>query len=291
MLAGARACQRTGRHEIRTALRTPAAAKLGREVGLRPAARGHRAGGTRRPAGLRLCVGERAPLPGGVFALLRAGGLPRRLRAQHRADQAGPCGRALAAALQPSGPRRRAHRHARPHQPRPGGLGHGRKRLAHGDGRLRRADGRQEGDVVRGDRAIRQHADHGALSGLRGAVFLHALPQCAAEALPEAASAALGRLLAHGDDPRRRKGRHRRAHLRLRQPRRGAAVGRGILRHHQVRGMRAHRPCGQRQYRHVHRLLGPSRRGGGQAARGGRLPLFRLFARPLLCVRPAPAGA
>ena len=55
--------------------------------------------------------------------------------------------------------------------------------------------------------------------GFEGQYLLHAVPQRAAEALPEAASAALGRLLAHGDDPRRRQGRHRRAHLRLRQSR------------------------------------------------------------------------
>src|SRR3954452_6757606 len=63
---------------LRHLLRAPAAAPVDR--GLRAPAdrRRPRAGGARRQGRLRLCLGGRAPLPGGVLALERLRRLPRR---------------------------------------------------------------------------------------------------------------------------------------------------------------------------------------------------------------------
>ena len=80
----------------------------------------------RRPARHRLRVGGRAPLPRGVQPLERARGVPRRGVAAHEAHPARARHRADAAAVQPSGARRRAHRDARPRVERPGRLRHRR---------------------------------------------------------------------------------------------------------------------------------------------------------------------
>ena len=96
-----------------------------------------RPGRAGRSARHRLRLGGRAPLPGGVLALLGARGLPGRRVAAHPADPARARHRADAAGLQPSGPRRRAHRHARPRLQRARGLGHRRVGLARGAGGLR----------------------------------------------------------------------------------------------------------------------------------------------------------
>src|SRR3954452_7477510 len=61
---------------LRDLLRASAAASVGGGRGA-PAAGGRaRAGGDCRPSGLRLRVGGRTPLPGGVLALVGAGGVP-----------------------------------------------------------------------------------------------------------------------------------------------------------------------------------------------------------------------
>ena len=70
-----------------------------------------RAGG---PRGLRLRLGGRAPLPGGVLALLRSGGVPRRRGGAHRAHPARARDRPAPARREPSRARGRARRHARP---------------------------------------------------------------------------------------------------------------------------------------------------------------------------------
>ena len=67
----------------------------------------------RRLARHRLRVGGRAPLPRGVLALERARGVPRRRVAAHQEHPARARHRADAAAVQPSGAHRRAHRDAR----------------------------------------------------------------------------------------------------------------------------------------------------------------------------------
>ena len=66
--------------------------------------------------------------------------------------------------------------------------------------------------------------------GFEGKYFSMPLPQRRAEAGAEAAPAAVGRLLEPRDHPPRRAARHRRAHLRLRRPGRGEALGRRLLR-------------------------------------------------------------
>ncbi len=123
----------------------------------------------------------------------------------------------------------------------------------------------EEGDVGRGGRADRQHDGDEPVSRLPGQVLLDAGAQRGAQALAEAASADLGRLLQARDHPCRGAGRHRRADLRLRRSGRGRQVGARVLRHHQERPVRADRPRGQRQHRHGDRLLGARGRGGGTA--------------------------
>src|SRR5690606_5268567 len=72
-----------GTREVRDFLRAPAPTAVGR--GRRaPAAQGRaRPDPARGRAGLRLRLGGRAPLPGGVLALLRARGVPRRRQPAH----------------------------------------------------------------------------------------------------------------------------------------------------------------------------------------------------------------
>ena len=140
--------------------------------------------------------------------------------------------------------------------------------------------------------AVEQTANMMAMSpypGFTGQVLRHAGAQRRAQAAAEAASADLGGVQPPRDHPCRGAGRHRRAHLRLRRSGRGRQVGARILRHHQERAVRADRPHGERQRRHGDRLLLPrgSRRGAPPRRRG--LPVLRLFARPLLRLRPSSA--
>ena len=76
------------------------------------------------------------------------------------------------------------------------------------------------------------------------------------------------------DHPPGRPARHRRAHLRLRRPGRGEALGRRLLRDLQER-VRADRPRGQPEHRDGDRLHPATRTPGGAPARARRLPLLR----------------
>ena len=116
-----------------------------------------RADRARRHARHRLRVGGRAPLPRGVLPLERARGVPRRGVAAHEAHPARPRHRADAAAVQPSGPHRRAHRDARPRVERARRLRH--RRVVVG-GRARRVH----------DRPRREARDVGGGPARRGAV-------------------------------------------------------------------------------------------------------------------------
>src|SRR5947209_5617315 len=117
-------------HEVRSPVRAPAAAPLGRLVGAPAVPGSPRPGRARRPAGHRLHLGGRAPFPRGIRALLGPGSLPRGLRGADLAHPHRPWRRAGAARLQPPGPRRRADRDARSRRGRPRRLGHRRVRLA-----------------------------------------------------------------------------------------------------------------------------------------------------------------
>ena len=70
--------------EIRHLLRAPAAPAMERDQRIRAVAAIAGAGRAGRPARLRLRLGGRAPLPGGIFALLRARGVPRRGQPAHQ---------------------------------------------------------------------------------------------------------------------------------------------------------------------------------------------------------------
>ena len=94
-----------------------------------------RPGRAGRRVGLRLRLGGRAPLPGGVLSLVRAGDLPRRRQPAHAPDPPGPRHRADAARLQPPGAHRRAHRDAGPRLERTRRLRHWRIVVGDGDGR------------------------------------------------------------------------------------------------------------------------------------------------------------
>ena len=141
--------------------------------------------------------------------------------------------------------------------------------------------------------AVEQTANMMAMNpypGFTGQVLLHAGAQRRAQAGAEAASADLGRLLQPRDHPCRGAGRHRRADLRLRRSGRGGQVGARILRHHQERECV---PIGHAVNANIAMVTGfsvprGSRRGAAARRRG--LPVLRLFARPLLHLRPSPAG-
>ncbi len=240
---------------------------------------GARPGGTRRQTRHRLCVGGRASLPGGILAFLRAGDFPRRLLAAHAAHPAGPWHRADAAEIQSSRARGGAHRDTRSGVERTRRLGHRGVGDRAGDGRLQHPARGKERDVARGDRAGRQHAGDAALSRLPRQVFRHAVPQSGAEVGAEAASADVGGVLEARDHPSRRARRIGRADLRVPGTRAGSEVGAGILRHHQITGVRADRPQRQSEHRAGHRHVVPYRRAGGDPARPRWLPLLRLFAR------------
>src|ERR1051326_1337958 len=73
-------------HAIRNFLRASAATAVGARQRAALVPRGARAGRARRRPRDRSRVGGRAPLPRGVFALLRARSLPRRRLAAHDAE-------------------------------------------------------------------------------------------------------------------------------------------------------------------------------------------------------------
>ena len=148
-----------------------------------------------------------------------------------------------------------------------------------GDGRLQHPARGKERDVARGDRAGRQHAGDAPLSRLPRQVFRHAVPQPGAQVGAEAAPADVGGVLQARDHPSRRACRTGRADLRVPGTRAGGEMGAGILRHHQIAGMRADRPQRQSEHRAGHRHVVPHRRAGGDPARPRWLPLLRLLAR------------
>ena len=104
-------------------------------------------------------------------------------------------------------------------------FGTGRVRLARRARGLRHRSGRAPRHVAGDGGAGRQHDGDGPLPGLHGQVLLDAGAQRRAQAGAEAASAAVGRVLEPRDHPPRRAARHRRAHLRVHRPRRGARSG------------------------------------------------------------------
>ena len=215
-------------HEVRHFLRAPVAAPLERGRRAPAVPGGARPGRTRRQARHRLRLGSRTPFPRGIFALFRAGNLPRGLLAAHQAHSPRPRHLPDAAEIQPPGAGRRAHRHARSRLQRPRRVRHRRERLPDGARRLqcRLRRGREAADVAGGRRAMHQHDGDGPLSRLQGRVLRNALPQRGAEAAAEAASAAVGGLLQPRDHQDGGALRHRRADLRLRRSARGAAMGR-----------------------------------------------------------------
>ena len=79
--------------------------------------------------------------------------------------------------------------------------------------------------------------------------------------------------------------------LRVSRTRAGGEMGRGILRDHQIRRMRADRPSGQPEPRDRHRHVVSQGRGRGDPARARRVPLFWLLARLLRSLWRAHAGS
>ena len=83
----------------------------------------------------------------------------------------------------------------------------------------------QAGELGGGARRGHPHVRRGALRRLRRPLPADAAAQRRAEAVAEAAPAAVGRLLAQGDDPPRRGEGHRRPVVLVHQPRRGPGLG------------------------------------------------------------------
>ena len=143
-------------------------------------------------------------------------------RARHHSDRP---------RLQPPGPHRRAGGHAGSALGRPGGVRLGRVGFG---GRARRLPGRpghQARGLARGPGGRAALHDRDAVQRRRRHVRPDAAAQRRAQADAEAASAAVGGLLAARHDPPGRREGDRRAHLRLHRPRRGGQVGRGLRAH------------------------------------------------------------
>ena len=251
--------------------------------------RGARSGRARRPHRHRLRLGGRASFPRGIFPFLGAGSVSRRLLATHQAHPPRPRHRADAAwatIIRRASPSASPRSISSPTGASSSAPANPRRSSSSAAIACRRREAR---DVAGIARAMPQHDGDESLSRFRGQIFLDAVPQRRAEAVAEAASAGLGRLLQPRDDQARRAARHRRADLRLRRSGGGQAMGRRLLPHHQD-GVRADRPCGQRQHRDGDRLLGASRRRGSEAPRRGRVQLLRLCAGAPLYFRRAQAG-
>ena len=213
--------------------------------------------------------------------------LPRRGQPAHQADPAGP--RHHAAHHQPSGAGRREDRHARPAVERPLRVRHGRERLDHRARAVRRRDGEQARDL-RGSRP-RHHADvQGRPERASGQVLQHAAAPGRAEAAAEAASAAVGRLLAARDAGQVRRMGHGRARLPVRLGRRRARLGARLLQRLREAAEEARRLRQQPEHRaglvlHVR----ADRRGGARPRRRRHLLPVRAA---LLCggARPPPSA-
>ena len=148
----------------------------------------------RRQAGLRLRLGGRASLPRGVLALLRARSLPRRRQPAHQAHPARP--RRGPAHHQPAASRRRARRHARSAVGRPRRSRHGRGGGAGRAASLQHPRARQARALGGGGQGHRPDVHQGELGVPRPVLRLRGA-QRHSQAAPEAASAAVGRLLQH----------------------------------------------------------------------------------------------
>ena len=242
-------------------------------------ARRARSGGARRPARLRLRVGGRTSLPRRVLPLVGAGGVPCCRGRPHVADPARSRHPPGDPELQPSGPHRGGSGDARPHLGRSRRLRYRRRGDPDGVARLRHSRQAQTGDVTRGRRTDRQHDGARPVSRLRIGGLLPAVPQRDPQAPPEAAPTDVDRMHQPRDDQGRRPARSRCAGLQLHRPRRGARLGRHLLRHHQERRVRAARPHGQCQHRARHRLLVARGPGRGHPPGHGRLPVLRVRVR------------
>ena len=233
----------------------------------------------RRQAGLRLRLGGRASLPRGVLALLRARGLPRRRQPAHQAHPPRPW--RGPAHHQPAAPRRREDRHARSPVGRPGRSRHGRGGGAGRAPSLQHPRARQARALGGGGEGHRADVHQGELGVPRPVLRLRGA-QRHSQALPEAASAALGRLLQHPDHRQGRRMGHGRAGLHLRHARGGARLGAQVLQQPFEQFAEAHRLSQQSQRGdglglHVRR----HRRGGrGQGRRLDLLHLRALLLRP-----------
>ena len=213
-------------HEIRNLLRAPEPASLAGRAFRAPAAQGRpRAGRARRPRRLRLRLGGRASLPGGVQPFLGPRGVPRGRRGAHREHPPGTRNRADSAGRQPPGARRRAGRDARPDLRRPRGLRHRRVLLGGRAGRLPDRPRAQARDVGGRDGRDRSHVRGGAVCRLGQRVLADAGPQRGPQAAPAPAPAAVGGLQPPRDDPVRSPQRDRRALLLVRRARGRRAGG------------------------------------------------------------------
>ena len=148
----------------------------------------------RRQAGLRLRLGSRTSLPRGILPLLRAGSVPRRRQPAHQAHPAGPW-RDPAHHQQPAS-RRREGLDARPAVGRPRRARHGRGGGAGRAASVQHPRARQARALGRSREGHRPDVLEGELGVPRRVLRLPGA-QRDPQAVPEAASAALGRLLEH----------------------------------------------------------------------------------------------
>ena len=171
--------------------------------------------------------------------------------------------------LQPPGARGRAHRHARPGLERPRRVGHGRSRPPRSSWAASASTRDEKRAMWR--EATEQAANMLAMTpypGFKGKYFAmpcrNIVPKPVQQPHPPLWVACSRRETIH----RAARARHGRADLRLRRARAGGELGRGVLRHHQVRRVRADRPHGQPEHRHGQRHVAATRdeRGGDPRA-------------------------
>src|SRR3990172_10881697 len=177
--------------EVRALLRDPRGPPVGpaeRAAGLQEHAR---AGGARRPHGLRLLLDRRAPLPRGVLALLEPRGALRRGGGAYLADPNRLRRAPRAAALQPPGALGGVRGRARPDLRRARRVRHGAVEHAPRDGGVRDPPERDALDVGGGGAPRRALLDRGG-ERVRGPLLEAPAAARAAEAPPAAPPAGLG---------------------------------------------------------------------------------------------------
>ena len=228
----------------------------------------------RRQAGLRLRLGGRASLPRGVFALLGAGSVPRRRQPAHQAHPARPW-RDPAHDQQPAS-RRREGGDARSAVGRPRRTRHGRGGGAGRAASLQHPRARQARALGGGGEGHRPDVHQGELGVPRPVLRLPGA-QRDSQAVPEAASAALGRLLEHPDHRQGGRVGHGRARLHLRDARGGARLGAQVLQQPAEQLEEAHRLSEQSQRRDGVGLHVRAHRRGSRG-QGRRLDLLHLCA-------------